>query len=118
MALTAQSKTKTIPPPNIATHQVLLPHLWPLSEHAIKIITAGLLIFDGLLAGLLFILAYWLRHPEEMIFLTTNMQGGLLLVSMPYGFHPDFAPYLSVLFFVPLIQIAMFSYRGLYRVRG
>src|SRR5262245_55307992 len=118
MALTAHSKSKTIPPSSIATPQVVLQYLWPLSEHAIKIITAGLLIFDGLLGGFLFILAYWLRHQERLIFLTTNTQFGPFKVSMPFGFHPDFAPYLSVLLFVPLIQIAMFSYRGLYRVRG
>src|SRR5215510_11267095 len=118
MALTAYSKSKTIPPTSIATPQVFLKYFWPLSEHAIKIITAGLLIFDGLLAGSLFILAYWLRNPEELIFLTMSTHLGPFAMPLPVGFHPDFAPYLSVLLFVPLIQIAMFGYRGLYRVRG
>ena len=92
-----------------------LPHLLPLSEHTIKIITAGLVIFDGLLAAALFILAYWLRHPSESPFVFARSLAG---ISLPLGFHPRFDPYLSVLYFVPFIQIASFWYRGLYRVRG
>jgi exopolysaccharide biosynthesis polyprenyl glycosylphosphotransferase len=92
--------------------------LLPLSEHAIKIITAGLVVFDGLLAGILFILAYWIRHPEKPIFLTVEKSLGAIGLSLPYGFHSSFDPYLSVIYFVPLIQIATFWYRGLYRVRG
>ncbi len=92
--------------------------LLPLSDHAIKIITAALVIFDGLLAALLFIFAYWIRHPEKTIFLTVEQSLGFVALRLPYNFHPDFDPYLSVLYFVPLIQIATFWYRGLYRVRG
>ena len=92
--------------------------IWPLSEHAIKIITAGLVIFDGALAALLFILAYLLRNSGETIFMTAQQDLGLLSLSLPYAFHPSFDPYLSVIYFVPLIQIATFWYRGLYRVRG
>jgi exopolysaccharide biosynthesis polyprenyl glycosylphosphotransferase len=92
--------------------------IWPLSEHAIKIITAGLVIFDGALAAVLFILAYLLRNSGETIFITARKDLGLLSLSLPYAFHPSFDPYLSVIYFVPLIQIATFWYRGLYRVRG
>ncbi len=92
--------------------------LLPLSEHAIKIITTGLVIFDGLLAALLFILAYWIRHPEKAIFVTAQKSLGPIAPALPYGFQPSFDPYLSVLYFVPLIQVATFWYRGLYRVRG
>src|SRR5262245_1650680 len=92
--------------------------IWPLSEHAIKIITAGLVIFDGALAALLFILAYLLRNSAETIFITAQKDFGLLSLSLPYAFHPRFDPYLSVIYFVPLIQIATFWYRGLYRIRG
>jgi exopolysaccharide biosynthesis polyprenyl glycosylphosphotransferase len=92
--------------------------IWPLSEHAIKIITVGLVVFDGALAAFLFILAYWLRHPEEPIFIFSRIDLGFLSLSLPYAFHQGFDPYLSVLYFTPLIQIAAFGYRGLYRVRG
>jgi exopolysaccharide biosynthesis polyprenyl glycosylphosphotransferase len=90
----------------------------PLSEHSIKIITLGLVVFDGAMAALLFILAYWLRLPEEPIFIVSQINLGFLSLSLPYAFHPSFDPYLSVLYFVPLIQIATFGYRGLYRIRG
>ena len=90
----------------------------PLTEHSIKIVTVGLVVFDGALAALLFILAYWLRLPEEPIFIVSQIDLGFLSVSLPYAFHPSFDPYLSVLYFVPLIQIATFGYRGLYRIRG
>src|SRR5262245_65103978 len=42
----------------------------------------------------------------------------LLSFSPPYAFPPSFYPYLSVLYFTPLIQVGAFGYRGLYRVRG
>ncbi len=99
-------------------HQLPRLLLLPLSDHAIKIITAGLVVFDGLLAALLFIISYWIRHPEKTIFLTAQQSFGPLTLELPYGFHPEFGPYLSVIYFVPLIQIATFWYRGLYRVRG
>jgi exopolysaccharide biosynthesis polyprenyl glycosylphosphotransferase len=90
----------------------------PFSEHAIKLITSGLIIFESLLAAALFVLAYWLRHPEETLFLWAERQIGTIVVSLPYAFPPKFAPYLSVLYFVPLIHVLTFWYRGLYRVRG
>src|SRR5262247_2619715 len=91
---------------------------WPLSEYLIKVISVGLVVFDGALAVLLFILAYWLRNPEEPIFSFSRIDLGLLSLSLPYAFHPSFDPYLSVLYFTPLIQVSAFGYRGLYRVRG
>src|SRR5262245_31749872 len=91
---------------------------WPLSEYLIKVISVGLVVFDGALAVLLFILAYWLRNPEEPIFTFSRIDLGLLSLSLPYAFHPSFDPYLSVLYFTPLIQAGAFGYRGLYRVRG
>jgi exopolysaccharide biosynthesis polyprenyl glycosylphosphotransferase len=90
-------------------------HLLPLSEPSIKLITIGLVLFDGLLATALFVLSYWLRHPGQPLFIEAQHP---LLPWLPYGFHYEFGPYLSVLYFVPLIQIAGFWYRGLYRVRG
>src|SRR5215475_4945539 len=92
--------------------------IWPLSEHLIKVISVGLMVFDGALAALLFILAYWMRHPEEPIFIISRIDLGFLTLSLPYAFHPSFDPYLSVLYFTPLIQVGAFGYRGLYRVRG
>jgi exopolysaccharide biosynthesis polyprenyl glycosylphosphotransferase len=91
---------------------------WPLSEYLIKVISVGLVVFDGALAVLLFILAYWLRHAEEPIFTFSRIDLGFLSLSLPYAFHPSFDPYLSVLYFTPLIQVSAFGYRGLYRVRG
>ena len=113
-----QSKSKAFPASKTNQNRISLAHFWPLSEHAIKIITICLVIFDGLFAALLFILAYWLRHPGENPFLTAQCHAGPFVLSLPYAFHPRFAPYLSVLFFVPFIQIATFGYHGLYRVRG
>jgi exopolysaccharide biosynthesis polyprenyl glycosylphosphotransferase len=102
--------------------KVTVPHdrllTWPLSEHFIKVISVGLLVLDGALAVLLFILAYWLRNPEEPIFIFSPIDFGFLSISLPYAFHPSFDPYLSVLYFTPLIQVGVFGYRGLYRVRG
>src|SRR5262245_49910384 len=91
---------------------------WPPGEHLIKVISVGLVVFDGALAVLLFIIAYWLRNPEEPIFIFSRIDLCFLPLSLPYAFHPSFDPYLSVLYFTPLIQIATFWYRGLYRIRG
>src|SRR5262245_41692711 len=99
-----------------APHDRLL--TWPLSEFSIKVISVGLMVLDGALAAVLFILAYWLRHPAEPIFIFSRIDFGLLSLSLPYAFHPSFDPYLSVLYFTPLIQVSAFGYRGLYRVRG
>lgn len=122
MSSLTQSNSKAFQSNQSEAHSGALSHtrllLWPLSDHAIKIITTGLVIFDGLLAALLFILAYWVRHPEKPIFLVAEKHLGPLAFPLPYDFQPDFDPYLSVLYFVPLIQIASFWYRGLYRVRG
>jgi len=95
-----------------------LARILPLSEHAIKLITGSLVLFDGVLASGLFVLAYWLRHPDEALFLWTENHLGRLTLTLPYAFPPKLAPYVSVLYFVPLIQAATFWYRGLYRVRG
>src|SRR5499426_132735 len=91
---------------------------WPPGEHLIKVISVGLVVFDGALAVLLFIIAYWLRNPEEPIFIFSRIDLGFLPLSLPSAFHPSFDPYLSVLYFTPLIQVGAFGYRGLYRVRG
>ncbi|MCI0664745.1 MAG: sugar transferase, partial [Acidobacteria bacterium] len=118
MSFVTRSNSKTFHSPKSDVQRAMLPQLWPLSDHAIKIITVCLVIFDGLLAAALFILAYWIRHPGESPFLAAERHLGPFVMSLPYAFHPRFAPYLSVLYFVPLIQIATFGYRGLYRVRG
>ncbi|MBI1763532.1 MAG: sugar transferase [Acidobacteria bacterium] len=89
--------------------------LLPLSDHSINLITVGVTIFDALLASSLFVLALWLRHPDKTVFIEAKDP---LLHWLPYQFNYEFWPYVSVLYFVPLIQIACFSYRGLYRVRG
>jgi exopolysaccharide biosynthesis polyprenyl glycosylphosphotransferase len=91
---------------------------WPLSEHLIKVVSVGLMIFDGALAALLFILAYWMRLPEEVVFIASRIDLGFASFLLPYGFHPNFDPYLSVLYFAPLVHVGAFLYRGLYRVRG
>jgi hypothetical protein len=118
MSSVTRPDTKAIHPPHSEVEQVALPHLWPLGDSAIKIITVCLAVFEGLLAAALFILAYWMRHSNETPFLAGEWQIGLFEVSLPYDFHPTFAPYLSVLYFVPFIQIATFGYRGMYRLRG
>ena len=116
-----QSNSKPFPTASPAATEMrrpALPHILPLSEHAIRLITGCLVIFDGLLAAVLFVLAYWLRHPEETLFLWMEKHVGPISVPLPHAFQPNFAAYLSVLYFVPLIQAAAFWYRGLYRVRG
>ncbi len=118
MSLFTQSNSKNFSDINTNLRRAALPQLWPLSEHAIKIIIFSLVIFDGLLATALFILSYWIRHPYETIFLSVQKHIGPFELILPYAFHPRFDPYLSVLIFVPLIHIATFGYRGLYRVRG
>src|SRR5262245_18233417 len=91
---------------------------WPPGEHLIKVISVGLVVLDGALAVLLFIFAYWLRHPEEPIFIFSRIDLGFLSLSLPYAFHPSFDPYMSVLYFTPLIQGGAFGYRARYRVRS
>jgi exopolysaccharide biosynthesis polyprenyl glycosylphosphotransferase len=108
--LTAEARV-TSPPRN----RVLI---WPLGEYLIKAVSAGLMVFDGAIAALLFVLAYWFRHPEKSIFIITRVDLGAFWVSLPTAIHPSFDPYLSVLYFAPLIQAGSFGYRGLYRVRG
>ncbi|HMV86441.1 MAG TPA: sugar transferase [Blastocatellia bacterium] len=90
----------------------------PLSEYAIKLITGALVFFDGALAALLFLFALWLRHADEALFRFTPIDLAGFSFQLPYDLLPNFAPYLSVLSFVPLIHVAAFLYRGLYRVRG
>src|SRR5258706_5647045 len=109
--------------PTASTNEVevcrpALAQLLPFSEHAIKLITGGLIVFESLLAAMLFVVSYWLRHPEETLFLWAEKQIGTITLSLPYAFPQKFAPYLSVLYFVPLIHVLTFWYRGLYRVRG
>lgn len=99
-------------------HRQALPHILPLGEYSIKAITGLLVIFDGMLAGVLFMLAFWLRHPEKSFLLWAEWHIGSLELRLPNGFQPHYAPYLSVLYFVPVIQVITFWYRGLYRVRG
>ena len=118
MSLIIPSNSKAFPASNQNIHRASLFRLWPLNEHTIKVITICMVVFDALMAGLLFILAYWLRHPNEPPFVLLPRQLGPVALSLPYTFHPQFAPYLSILYFIPLIQIAMFGQRGLYRVRG
>ena len=112
------SNSKAFPITQSEARRQSLPHILPLSEHSIRLITGLLVVFDGLLASALFLLAYWLRHPEKAIFLWQQRQLIWLSVWLPTGFEAHYAPYLSVLYFVPLIQVATFWYRGLYRVRG
>jgi exopolysaccharide biosynthesis polyprenyl glycosylphosphotransferase len=118
MSSLSQSNSKTISAAKAEVRRPALPHILPLSEHAIRLITTFLAVADGLLAAFLFVLAYWIRNPREMIFVWAekSLWGGSLW--LPQAFQPSFAPYLSLLYFVPLIQIATFLYRGLYRVRG
>jgi exopolysaccharide biosynthesis polyprenyl glycosylphosphotransferase len=98
-----------------AHHSSALSHLLPLSDYTIKLITTGLILFDGLLAISLFILAYSLRHTNEPAVIIDWDSFGWSMFS---HIHPRFSPYLSVIYFVPAIQIMTFWYRGLYRIRG
>jgi exopolysaccharide biosynthesis polyprenyl glycosylphosphotransferase len=118
VSLFTSSDSKVLPTARPEALNRARPRLWPLSEHAIKFITASLVIFDGLLAGLLFILAYWFRHPAAAPLLTAPEATSWFNFDWSDPFHPRFEAYLSVLYFVPLVQIACFWYRGLYRVRG
>ncbi|HEX9000835.1 MAG TPA: sugar transferase [Blastocatellia bacterium] len=112
------SNSKTISTAKADVRRQATPGILPLSEHAISFITGGLVIFDGVLASLLFLFALWLRHADEALFLVAQLRFGSLTIQLPYGLLPNFVPYLSVLYFVPLIHVAAFCYRGLYRVRG
>jgi hypothetical protein len=85
---------------------------WPLSEHLIKVVSVGLMIFDGALAALLLILAYWMRNPEEVVFIGPRIDLGFVSFLLPNAFHPKFDPYLSVLYFAPFVHIGAFWYRG------
>src|SRR6185369_16289199 len=76
-----------------------LAQLLPFSEHAIKLITGSLIMFESLLVAALFVVSYWLRHPEETLFLWVEKQIGTITLSLPYAFPEKFAPYLSVLYF-------------------
>ncbi|MFN0086031.1 MAG: sugar transferase [Blastocatellia bacterium] len=117
MSLLSQSNSKTVRAARAEARSSTLPHLLPLGDLSIKIITALLALFDGALSAGLFIGAYVLRHPEKRVF--ADAPDGLFAFPwLPRGFHADFDPYLSVVYFVPWIQIACFWYRGLYRVRG
>lgn len=117
MSSLSPSNNKAIPATN-DVRRPSLPQILPFSEHAISLITAFLAVFDGLLAAGLFVLAFWLRHPEKLLVVWPEGHAGSLGLNWPHAIHSDFAPYLSVLYFVPLIQVATFWYRGLYRVRG
>jgi exopolysaccharide biosynthesis polyprenyl glycosylphosphotransferase len=76
------------------------------------------MIFDGVMAASLFILAYWMRNPEELVFVGSRIDLGFVSFLLPNAFHPKFDPYLSVLCFAPFVHVGAFLYRGLYRVRG
>ncbi|HEU0184612.1 MAG TPA: sugar transferase [Blastocatellia bacterium] len=89
-----------------------------MSEHLIKVVSVGLMIFDGVMAASLFILAYWIRNPEELVFIGSRIDLGFVSFLLPNAFYPKFDPYLSVLCFAPLVHVGAFLYRGLYRVRG
>ncbi len=118
MSLATSSNSKLVSKVAAQERGTARSQLWPLSEHAIKFITASLVLFDGALAAVLFVLAYWLRHPSQPPFLLTERSWLDALLTLPNDIAPEFQPYLSVLYFVPFIQIACFWYRGLYRVRG
>ncbi|MFN0112233.1 MAG: sugar transferase [Blastocatellia bacterium] len=118
MSSLSGSNSKTLSVIQSEASRQSFPHLLPLSEPSIKIVTGLLVIFDAALAGALFILAFWLRHPEKEFLLWGQWHLGALAIELPNGFHSDYAPYLSVLYFVLLIQTLTFWYRGLYRVRG
>jgi exopolysaccharide biosynthesis polyprenyl glycosylphosphotransferase len=115
MAVSPRESSRAIPVPAELVHPREQWHLLPLTEHSIKLITLGVALFDALLACVLFVTSYWLRHPDKPLLLETKAP---LFNWLPYQFHYEFWPYLSVLYFIPLIQVACFWYRGLYRVRG
>ena len=106
MSLITQPTKLRTDPPGGQPRRAAGVRLFSLSEHAIKLIMAGLVGLDALLSAALFVLAYRLRHREPVF------------AGPGLGPDPNFGPYLSVLYFVPVIQVALFWYRGLYRVRG
>lgn len=115
MAVSPRETNRMIAVPDELVHARSRWRLLPLTDHSINLITVGVVLFDALLASCLFIAAFWLRHPGKGLFVEAKDP---LFHWLPYQFHYEFWPYLSVLYFVPFIQIACFWYRGLYRVRG
>ncbi len=118
MTPVAPSNSKAFPASKPEIHLAALPRLWPLNDSSIRIITIGLIVFDGLMAAFLLLLAYWLRHPGAPPFLAASKEVGPFVIPVPSTFCSNFLPYLSLLVLTPLVQVATFGYFGLYRVRG
>jgi len=82
------------------------------SSLAAALPVAALVLVDVILSLTAFILAYKLRHDTD-VFLWRHRRSFL-----PAGVFTDFEPYLSFLFFVPIVQVYMLRRYGLYKLRG
>jgi len=52
--------------------------------------------------------------PKKTIFIAAQKHLGSFALTLPYDFHPSFDPDLSVIYFVPLIQIARAGCESMY----
>ncbi|HSB11153.1 MAG TPA: sugar transferase [Blastocatellia bacterium] len=94
------------------------------AKHAIKsearkrsalanaLLVAILMLVDVVLSLAAFTMAYKLRHDTDIF--VWRHRGSL----WPAGIFNDFEPYLSFLFFVPLVNVYMLRRYGLYKLRG
>lgn len=71
----------------------------------------ALALADATLAVLVFALSFELRHDSPLI---TWSRGGF----PPFGLSADFAPYVTILGFVPVVKVYALRRFGLYRLRG
>lgn len=118
MSYLSQSNSKPFPDSKTEIRHITLPRLLPLTDRTIRLIMICLVIFDGLLAAGLFVLACKIRSIDENLFYMAQKQFGPLSLSLPTAFQPQFYPYQGFLYIIPFIMTASFGYRGLYRVRG
>lgn len=77
---------------------------------AITAITS-LVLIDAALSLLAFLMAFKLRH-HTMIF-ESSAPG-----TLPAGFSTDFEPYVTILLFVPIVNVITLRRLGMYKVRG
>lgn len=69
-------------------------------------VKAGILLADGVLAGVCFILAFILREGKPVFSEDT------------LAWSKDFMPYAGVLFFIITVRLLMFFYQRVYRLQG
>ena len=72
---------------------------------------ASLTIVDIAFSLLAFLFAYKIRQ-DAPVFMWSRLQ------TMPLGFSPQFAPYFSILLFVPFVKLFALQRYGFYKLRG